>query len=182
MRGEWCYFKSYISKDTCENIINLSKDMPVDKASIGLEKNNNVKFVNIGNWKFKETFDALWKTQIQANQDFFNFHISRLDRFHITEHNQSYHDYTKPRSDMIWLNNDPYYHRKLSCIIQLSDPKDYDGGQVEITDAVFPPSKEELNQQGTIIFFPTILRHMVQPVTRGTRYSIVAWFEGPKWR
>jgi hypothetical protein len=27
-----------------------------------------------------------------------------------------------------------------------------------------------------------MLRHKAEPVTRGTRYSLAAWFDGPKWR
>jgi PKHD-type hydroxylase len=192
MNGEWCYFRSYLSKYACENIIKLAKEMPADKAVIGGFNNqlvvdeqfrrSNVRFVNRGNWKFQELYDTLWKTAIQANEDFFNFHITRLNYFQIAEYDSSYLGEYKLHQDTVWLNGDPHYHRKLSCIIQLSDPNDYEGGQFEISDALYPPSADELNQQGTIIFFPSFLRHRALPVTAGTRYSIAAWFEGPKWR
>jgi len=27
-----------------------------------------------------------------------------------------------------------------------------------------------------------MLRHKATPVTKGKRYSLAAWFDGPKWR
>ena len=32
---------------------------------------------------------------------------------------------------------------------------------------------------GSIIVFPSFLEHRVEPVTKGTRYSVVTWFTGP---
>ena len=36
--------------------------------------------------------------------------------------------------------------------------------------------------QGNIIFFPSIYYHEAMEVTKGVRYSLVGWFEGPKWK
>jgi predicted 2-oxoglutarate/Fe(II)-dependent dioxygenase YbiX len=44
------------------------------------------------------------------------------------------------------------------------------------------PNAEEMRQQGTVIFFPSFVRHAALPVTEGKRHSIAAWFDGPKWR
>jgi predicted 2-oxoglutarate/Fe(II)-dependent dioxygenase YbiX len=50
-----------------------------------------------------------------------------------------------------------------------------------MTDAKYPIDPD-VKEQGTFAFFPSMMRHRANPVTRGTRYSIAAWFEGPKWR
>lgn len=63
--------------------------------------------------------------------------------------------------------------RKLSASIQLSSPIDYDGGDLELWNT---PGKER--GQGTLIVFPSYLAHRVAPVTRGIRYSLVAWATG----
>ena len=34
-------------------------------------------------------------------------------------------------------------------------------------------------KEGSIIVFPSFINHRVAPVTKGTRYSLVAWFVGP---
>ena len=71
--------------------------------------------------------------------------------------------------------------RKVSASIQLSDPTEYEGG-----DIVFPnvgqPSSDELRRLGSVLIFPSYLVHSVMPVTRGQRFSLVAWFSGPRWR
>jgi PKHD-type hydroxylase len=69
--------------------------------------------------------------------------------------------------------------RKLSVTISLSDPKDYDGGNLKFD---LGPHREdryhecvEIRPRGSIIVFPSHVYHQVTPVTRGTRYSLVAW-------
>ena len=63
--------------------------------------------------------------------------------------------------------------RKLSVSVQLSDPKDYEGGELEMWPSTVAP-----RGQGALIVFPSFLPHRVRPVTRGVRYSLVAWAVG----
>jgi PKHD-type hydroxylase len=190
MKGEWCYFKSYFSKQQCEKIVNDSMILPSQDALVGTNdfastnyesRRSKIRFINNGDWRFSELFTDLWKMAIQANNDFFNVHITKLDFVQLAEYDSSYKGEYKSHHDVFWLNNDPFYHRKLSCVIQLSDPNDYEGGDFELVDTSTFPQSEELRQQGTVIFFPSFFMHRANPVLRGTRYSIAAWFEGPKW-
>lgn len=69
--------------------------------------------------------------------------------------------------------------RKLSAVLQLSDPKDYKGGELEMTIG----SKTHMKRRrGTMAVFPSYILHRVRPVTEGTRYSLVAWAGGPAFR
>jgi predicted 2-oxoglutarate/Fe(II)-dependent dioxygenase YbiX len=188
MVGEWCYFKQYFSKQVCDFIINHGKKI-VDSHDgvIGSDvvdssfRRSKVRFLHATDHEFNFIFEALWQTALQANLQFFNFHVTRLNFIQLGEYDSSYQGEYKAHHDVFWMNNDPHFHRKLSCVIQLSDPKDYDGGRLEIVEAG-APLDSDIIEQGTIIYFPSFLRHQVTPVTRGTRYSLVAWFEGPKWR
>lgn len=75
--------------------------------------------------------------------------------------------------------------RKLSFSIQLSSPLEYEGGELKI----YMPGKSlctnkdnsiiTKKDKGTIIFFPSDTLHEVTPVTKGTRYSLVSWAQGP---
>ena len=71
--------------------------------------------------------------------------------------------------------------RKLSFSIQLSDPDDYEGGNVQFLDeagnSYFAPRK-----RGTIVLFDSRTMHRVLKVTKGTRKSIVGWTVGPRWK
>ena len=37
-------------------------------------------------------------------------------------------------------------------------------------------------KKGSMIFFPSWVLHKVNPVTKGTRYSLVVWFLGAPFR
>lgn len=68
--------------------------------------------------------------------------------------------------------------RKLSFILQLSDPEEYKGGEVQIK--VGPEAENPLpNSRGDMIIFPSHTLHRVKPVTAGERQSLVAWVTGP---
>ena len=79
--------------------------------------------------------------------------------------------------------------RKLSIIIQLSDPEDYEGGDIYLAR---PPKDGRLDtegetlpqfrQKGSVIVFPSYVRHKVTPVTKGVRKSAVAWICGPPFK
>ena len=74
--------------------------------------------------------------------------------------------------------------RKLSVTINLSDEKDYDGGELtfdigehhEVGKKII--TNKDFKKQGTMVVFPSYMHHAVSPVTRGVRYSLVQWFLG----
>ena len=71
------------------------------------------------------------------------------------------------------------YTRKLSASLLVTDPSEYEGGDLEFIDYhgnnVFAPK-----QKGSIIVFDSRVPHRVTPVTKGLRYSLVTWMYGPK--
>ncbi len=70
--------------------------------------------------------------------------------------------------------------RKLSIVVQLSEPTAYDGCRLElIADKKFDPGYVD---QGDMLIFPSWTPHLVTPITRGRRYSLVGWITGPQFR
>jgi PKHD-type hydroxylase len=69
--------------------------------------------------------------------------------------------------------------RKVTVIVLLSDPAEYEGGDLFVK--LYQSYKPEL-KKGSVIAFPSILEHMVTPVTKGTRYSATMWVNGPVFR
>jgi PKHD-type hydroxylase len=70
--------------------------------------------------------------------------------------------------------------RKLSIVVQLSHPSDYEGGNLEImagNSAETIPKK-----RGYIAVFPAWALHQVTPVTKGNRQSLVAWVSGEPFK
>ena len=70
--------------------------------------------------------------------------------------------------------------RKLTVVVQLSDPAAYQGGVLEVR----PDSHVAVADaaQGTAVIFPSFVLHRVTPVTAGTRWSLTLWAHGPAFR
>jgi PKHD-type hydroxylase len=192
MKGEWCYFKSFFDKAYCDNLVQKIKARPYQEATIGLAggtvgtddsyRRSNIRFVLQDDKELDYVFKDLWHLAAWANKDWFNLHISKLDYYQIAEYDSSYRGEYKRHVDVFWMNNDPHHHRKLSCIVQLTDSNEYEGCDLEFYDTTHVPHADEIRPQGTVIFFPSVIAHAATPITKGTRYSLAAWFDGPKWR
>ena len=67
--------------------------------------------------------------------------------------------------------------RHLSIIINLND--EYEGGDLVFTDQKDNVIKRLKLGKGSILFFPSnfMYPHSIQPIKKGTRYSIVAWLK-----
>ncbi len=80
-----------------------------------------------------------------------------------------------------FLNENIEMVRKLSFVLQLSDPDDYEGGNLQMLDEsgrlyVAP------RQRGTVILFDSRTQHRVQKIKSGVRKSLVGWTVGPRWK
>ncbi|MBO3699547.1 2OG-Fe(II) oxygenase [Roseivirga sp. E12] len=71
-------------------------------------------------------------------------------------------------------------HRKLSITVQLSDPSEYEGGDLQFK--INKNTYDAPRDKGTVVVFPSFIMHRVTPITKGTRHSIVAWLAGPPYR
>ena len=80
-----------------------------------------------------------------------------------------------------FMNENTELVRKLSFTLQLSDPDDYEGGNVQLLDET-GESYIAPRQRGCIILFDSRTQHRVLKVTKGTRKSIVGWVVGPRWK
>ena len=67
--------------------------------------------------------------------------------------------------------------RKLSMTCLLSDPSEFEGGVFEMTSGKTGTFNIDL-EKGDIVIFPSYKLHRVSPVTKGIRYSLVAWARG----
>ena len=70
--------------------------------------------------------------------------------------------------------------RKLSISIQLSDPKDYKGGEICFYDSA--EKQPAPRDQGIFIAFPSFVQHEVLPVTKGERHALVCWITGKPFK
>lgn len=168
--------------EECAKIIEIGKSKETFRAKVGDDTTkDNVRVSNIS-W-IKPEDDTLWifekleNTVQMVNDQLFKFELTGFaEGFQFTEYNVG-GNYTAHIDRM----NIGECVRKLSMTIQLSDPADYDGGELEILSNLQIPEVAS-KEQGSAFFFNSMLLHRVQPVTRGTRYSLVSWITGPRFK
>ena len=110
------------------------------------------------------------------NANFFQFDLDGFgEPLQLTNYNQEdngmyvwHQDYGAPVS------------RKLSLVLQLTDPSEYEGGNLQVLTEEHPSTIKK--QRGLIVGFPSYILHQVTPVTKGSRQSLVAWLSGPKFK
>ena len=75
-------------------------------------------------------------------------------------------------------------NRKLVAIVQLTDPSEYEGGEVQfgIQDKHTKEWYTMNTLKGSLTLFPAFLCHNVTPVTKGKRYVIQELFVGDHFR
>jgi PKHD-type hydroxylase len=66
--------------------------------------------------------------------------------------------------------------RKLSLVLQLSEPTEYGGGMLQLLDGNQPQTVEK--GLGHIVAFPSFTLHRVTPVISGYRVTLVCWING----
>jgi len=72
--------------------------------------------------------------------------------------------------------------RKLSAVIQLSNPSTYEGGEFQFYDGIQPELVPDIKEQGSVIVFECADWHRLAPITKGVRYSLVIWANGPSFK
>ena len=200
------YFKSAIPPKICDDIIkygldqqeqtaltgNLKSDKELtDKETKDLSKKrkSNVVWMN-DRWIYKEIQPYIHQANAMAGWNFewdwsesCQFTKYKLNQFY-DWHCDSWHKpYDKPDD----LNSHGKI-RKLSVTVSLSDETEYEGGDFEFDfrsaedGSNQPQVCKEIRPKGSVVVFPSFVWHKVNPVTSGTRYSLVVWNLGWPFR
>lgn len=173
-------FDKGFAPELCNDIRVRLQDAPLINGQVG---DNNINLSIRSSkvyWlpktqKFMDVYSALFNMVGQANGVFFNFRIDSINsRVQYTVYDETFKGHYGWHLDVGPSNS----RRKLSVVVQLSDPSEYEGGELQIqTGEVSPITAEK--EKGTVIIFPSYLLHRVTPVTKGTRRTLVLWVEGP---
>lgn len=200
------YFKSALTPEQCNKIIDLGIKTKSDLGTVGGIKIKNYKKIskeeknqlikirksNVAWLEDKWLYELITPYVTIANKNAnWNFQVDWFENIQFTIYKKSqFYDWHQDCWDKPYEMPNPNYNgkiRKISATIQLSDPKDYKGGELVFdfrnktnkSSNILKP--KELLPQGTIVVFPSHIYHKVTPVTKGTRYSLVLWSLGNPW-
>lgn len=66
--------------------------------------------------------------------------------------------------------------RKITFIINLNDPNEYEGGDIEFLNINADSSL--LKEQGSCLIFPSYIPYSITPITKGNKYVLVGHIHG----
>lgn len=173
----WIYNKA-VPDDICDYIINSLKNNQYEPGTVGITSVNQ----NVRNVMVQYLSQSNWITSLvhyygfDANKENFQYSVgdSSVVQFLKYEPGMFYKVHVDT-SDVIGTES---YYRKLTVIVNLTDPDEFDGGQFVLYHSGLKPIKP-VAEKGTIFVFPSFMNHKITPIKSGTRYSLVGWVMGP---
>ena len=206
------YFESALRPRLCDQILELGKSKKKEIAHTGavnsvitgagvdqkklknLQKIRNSKVTWLDEpWIWREVIPYAEEANKQAGWNF-QWEVSepaQFTRYDVGQHYEWHCDsflepYNRPDTNLHGKI------RKLSMTISLSDPSEYEGGNLEfcMQNDLDPRENRkkamrectEIRPRGSIVIFPSFVYHRVKPVTKGCRYSLVVWNCGQPWK
>ena len=203
--NEWFYFTEGLDKKTCNKIRNSAKgkwdkhkvDVKIGitdeeritgvKPILGIDKKATISDVvwTTDQW----IYDTIWPYMEEANERAgWKYDIRYAESMQITRYKKGgfYRFHKDSKGDHLSTYDIPdnkFLHghvRKLSMTVLLND--NYEGGEFQfatLNGENCEIETPEFNKIGSIVVFSSDMEHKIAPVTKGIRYSLVAWFLGP---
>ena len=192
-------WKSYIvataepvlTPQQCDELIRIGQSEPKINATIGID-NKNTKLderyrKSIISWipfaKAIPIYQVIRNWMEITNTNYFGF-----DTVQLSEQGQ-YAEYSKDGFYNWHMDSNTEMAamptvRKISMTLLLSDPKDFEGGELELFcgDTLDSEKNKFKLKQGYAVFFASFLLHRVMPIIKGNRKSLVMWFGGSPLR
>jgi PKHD-type hydroxylase len=175
----YAFWNNAFSKEECQTIINIAKNKGLIKGTTRAEsdvRDSKISWLYPSDnleWVFRRVTDIT----LNLNERFFKFDLFGINEgFQFTNYEAPSGKYGKHVDRGIGT-----LVRKLSISIQLTNPEEYEGGELKLYDG----EEEGIimdKAQGTLIIFPSYVLHEVMPVTKGERNSLVTWVTGKQFK
>jgi PKHD-type hydroxylase len=181
----WAYWDNAFSPGECETIKNIALSKQKEKGGVSGDtvsagyidtsvRNNSVSWLGEED-PIPFVYQRLTDIITSLNDQFFKFHLYGFcEKIQFTEY-KAPGEFYKEHIDKSYKGT----IRKLSIVVQLSDPKEYEGCDLLLNTGKIEQMKRD---QGSVIIFPSYVLHQVTPITKGTRHSLVAWIAGDPFR
>jgi PKHD-type hydroxylase len=182
----WAYMDNVFSSEECDKIkrIALAKGKGsgavMDTNNQGIidlkKRKNSIVWITPEDNELEWMYERLTHVATNLNEQFFKFDLFGFcEPIQFTEYEAPGEFYSE-HIDKIWNG----VTRKLSLVVQLTDPSEYKGCELKINTGGEPSVMKK--DQGTVVAFPSYMMHQVTPITKGTRHSLVCWIAGKNFK
>lgn len=187
------YFDSVIKPEICNKIVEMGISLKERHAGeVGGFENpivHSVRDSKVGWFTDRWMYELLQPFVDIANvESGWNFEWDWSEEIQFTEYfpNQHYDWHSDQNSKPYDSNNHSGFvgkYRKLSTIVSLTDHRDYIGGDLQFDYGGGDiRTCYEIKPKGSVIVFPSFVRHRVTPIYRGIRHSLVMWNLGKPYK
>lgn len=183
----YVYWENGFTDLEIQQIINTCESRPFKEGEVGVSEDTNdvdktVRRSKVSWLDFAQDsawiYDKIAYIVRNLNGQYYKFDIHGfVEDMQYTVYDSKYKGHYNWHRDIGNRNSAP---RKLSFVLQLSEEKDYEGGELEIFSSLEPQKIKK--QKGFAVLFPSYLLHRVTPVTSGIRKTLVVWVAGPAFR
>jgi PKHD-type hydroxylase len=177
-------WKDGFTEEEINKIVEICEKLPSQKGVVG-EKNDVIEPIRTSSiaWlsitqESEWIYDRLAYIARCLNAQFYDFDLSGF-----VEDMQFTTYYGDQSGHYTWHNDfsdSSIAPRKLSLVLQLSDPSEYEGGELQTFTGLDPISVDKT--KGLIAAFPSWTLHRVTPVTKGVRKTLVIWVAGKQFK
>jgi len=186
-KDDTAYWEGFFSEEELNTILSLSEWHQPQEAIVGALKSEvvdkNIRRSQVSWLYVTPETEWIWsrvaKTIAEVNRTFFRLDLTgcyepmQLSMYkHSNEGFYDWHVDASPYSKHV--------PRKLSMSLLLSDPSEFEGGDLQAQ--LSNETKTLENKKGRAWFFPSYVLHRVTPVTKGIRRSLVLWVGGPEFK
>jgi PKHD-type hydroxylase len=183
--SNYYWFENAFDEKTIQTILNQVNLIKSQKGVTGdnqtsdsLIRSSTIKWIP-QTLEWIPLYEQCLELVMEANKSMWNLDISNvLDSIQYTEY------YASDQGHYDWhmdVGSGRMSHRKLSLVVQISDPVEYDGGDLELWFGG-KDYRSIPKALGNAVIFPSFYMHRVTPVTRGIRKSLVLWVGGTPYR
>lgn len=167
------------TSEECKKIIDLQSQLNLIHSEMAWGEKSEFKRDTDIYWLFPENntlwiFDRILKCVSEINNNYFQYVLDgKVRAFQLGKYSKSQgYDWHQD------MGRDLISRRKLTISVQLSDPGDYTGGELQFFKSEGEPAIGS-KEIGSLTIFPTWMLHRVTRISKGTRWSLVNWLEGP---
>jgi len=177
MKHNFWYWEKVIPEEICEIIkLQFSEDQK-EEAQVKngivnkILRTNDVCWLKPNHWVEGILFNHIRYANVSAE---WNFDIRHIQQIQLTRYKKSnFYDWHIDES----IFEKQASIRKLSVVLLLSNPEEYEGGGLFIRGN----NNNILKNKGDIVVFPSFLEHKAAEVTDGVRMTAVGWANGPEF-
>jgi PKHD-type hydroxylase len=184
---QWYHCPAVLTPKECAKLLkHATRRYPSQPAVVGhggkarkddTLRRSTVRWLDFADLDLYWFFRRIERETLRANA-LFDLEIQHAStEWQLTEYDSADRGLYDWHQDSSELCKEPY-ERKLTLVLQLTDPKLYEGGKFELRGDPIPP--DVFVNPGDLLFFRSNLWHRATEVTQGKRHSLVSWIKGPR--